>query len=182
MEPCDPHTDPARRALMSKVRRERTSQEEEVAQLCRVLGLSFRRNVRSLPGSPDLANKCRNWAIFVNGCYWHHHTNCDRGSIPARNQSFWATKFSLNRRRDAKNIWILRRQGYRVLVVWQCQLKNKPALIERLSGLAKSSESAIGRPRDPRSRCCVDAAAIQRSARTRLNRLWSSNETACDAK
>jgi DNA mismatch endonuclease, patch repair protein len=133
-------TDPARSALMSKIRRERTRQEDEVARLCRILGLNFRRNVQSLPGSPDLANNRRKWAVFVNGCYWHHHTNCDRGSIPVRNRNFWQAKFSLNRRRDAKNIRILRRRGYRVLIVWQCQLRDKLAVTARLSRLPKSSE------------------------------------------
>lgn len=137
MKPSDVYTDVARSALMRKVRRERTSAEDDVAHLCRKLGLHYRRNVRSLPGSPDFANKLRKWAIFVNGCYWHHHTNCRRAGVPKRNEAFWKNKFSINRQRDAKNIRALRRDGYRVLIVWQCALGSKPLLVERLVQLLR---------------------------------------------
>jgi DNA mismatch endonuclease (patch repair protein) len=129
--------DPARSAMMAKVRRERTSAEEAVSLLCRELGLRYRRNVRSLPGSPDLANKHRKWAIFVNGCYWHHHTNCKRASIPKRNPQFWAAKFELNRGRDAKNVRALRKMGYRVLIVWQCSLTKRQTILRQLSALVR---------------------------------------------
>jgi DNA mismatch endonuclease (patch repair protein) len=85
-------TDPGRRALMQRVRRSGTPAEENVAACCRKLGLAYRRNPRSLPGSPDLANKSRLWAIFVNGCFWHHHTGCVKGTMPKRNGDFWGEK------------------------------------------------------------------------------------------
>ena len=128
-------TDAARSALMKRVRRSGTSGERAVAKACRDLGLSYRLNVRSLPGSPDLANTSRRWAIFVNGCYWHHHTGCLRATIPARNRDFWTTKFAANRRRDAHKIRALRARGFRVVVVWECQTLDVEVLAGRLSRL-----------------------------------------------
>ena len=75
-----------------------------MAAACRELGLSYRRNVRNLPGSPDLANKSKGWVIFVNGCFWHRHTGCKRATIPKRNHNFWKQKFAENRRRDARKM------------------------------------------------------------------------------
>src|SRR6478735_3115864 len=114
-------TDPGRRALMQRVRRSGTPAEENVAACCRKLGLAYRRNPRSLPGSPDLANKSCRWAIFVNGCFWHHHTGCVKGTMPKRNRNFWREKFAANRLRDAAKVRALRAAGYRVVIVWECE-------------------------------------------------------------
>lgn len=130
-------TDPARQALMRRVRRRGTSTEKAVALVCRKLRLSYRLNVKSLPGSPDIANKAKRWAIFVNGCYWHHHTNCPLGSSPIRNRDFWREKFASNRSRDARKIRQLRVAGYRVVVVWQCKAKDNEVLVRRLSKLCE---------------------------------------------
>lgn len=126
-------TDPARSALMKRVRRSGTPAELVVAQVCRSLGQSYRLNVRSLPGSPDLANKARRWAIFVNGCYWHHHTGCTRATVPTRNRDFWIGKFIANRRRDAAKIRQLRAAGFRVLLVWECEVADEAGLRSRLA-------------------------------------------------
>lgn len=131
-------TDPVRRALMQRVRQKGTPAEKIVANLCRDLGLHYRLNVKALPGSPDLANKTRRWAIFVNGCYWHHHKACVLGSTPTRNTRFWREKFAANRKRDARKIKQLRSAGFRVLVIWQCKTKDRDALRSRLSNLCKA--------------------------------------------
>lgn len=128
-------TDPKRRALMQRVRKARTPAEDEVAKICRDLGLSYRRNVRSLPGSPDLANKSRRWAIFVNGCFWHAHTGCKKATVPQRNNAFWTSKFEANRRRDAKKILELRTLGYHVLLMWECETTDASILRKRLAVL-----------------------------------------------
>jgi len=106
--------------------------------LCRELGLAYRRNVRSLPGSPDLANKSRRWAIFVNGCFWHHHKGCKKATVPKSNRDFWLAKLADNRRRDARKIRDLRAAGYRVLLVWACELGNEATLRRRLSNLSET--------------------------------------------
>jgi len=122
---------------MKRVRRRGTPSERAVAHLCRELGLAYRLNVRSLPGSPDLANKSARWAIFVNGCFWHYHTNCRLAKIPVRNSEFWSAKFVDNRKRDARKIKELRALGFRVAVVWQCEVKTLERLRERLQRWAK---------------------------------------------
>lgn len=124
-------TDPARSALMKRVRQSNTSAEQEVASALHNLGIGYRRNVKSLPGCPDFANKSRGWAIFVNGCFWHHH-RCSRGTIPKRNRQYWLTKFCSNRTRDARKVHQLRRAGFRVAIVWECQSDNRQELFTRL--------------------------------------------------
>lgn len=114
--------DPRRSALMRAVRRTGTSPETIVSLALRELGAAYRRDVRSLPGSPDFANKKRRWAIFVNGCFWHHHKNCRRATIPKTNSAFWSAKFIDNRARDARSFRALRRRGYRVAVIWECEV------------------------------------------------------------
>lgn len=106
---------------MRRVRREKTGPEEAVARILRSQRLHYRRNVKGLPGTPDFANKSKRWAIFVNGCFWHHHTNCRRATTPKENRAFWLEKFAANRRRDAAKIRALRKAGFRVLLIWECQ-------------------------------------------------------------
>lgn len=131
-------TDPERRALMQRVRRSGTPAEDRVAAICRELGLAYRRNVKSLPGSPDLANKTRRWAVFVNGCFWHAHTGCKKATVPKRNNAFWTTKFEANRRRDAAKIKKLRADGYRVVLIWECETSDALLVKRRLSNLREA--------------------------------------------
>lgn len=131
-------TDPERRTLMQRVRRSGTPAEDRVAEICRGLGLAYRRNVKSLPGSPDLANKTRRWAVFVNGCFWHAHTGCKKATVPKRNNAFWTTKFEANRRRDAAKIKKLRADGYRVVLIWECETSDAPLVKRRLSDLREA--------------------------------------------
>ncbi len=131
-------TDPKRSELMRRVRQRGTRPELIVAEIARKTGLHYRLNVKSLPGSPDLANKRNRWAIFTNGCFWHNHTSCRLATMPRRNASFWKTKFAANRSRDTRKIKELRSLGFRVLVVWQCQTAHPLALETRLSKLRES--------------------------------------------
>lgn len=110
-------------ARLGRIRQKETKAEVEVAQALRTRGLAYRKNVKSLPGSPDLANRRHKWAVFVNGCFWHHHTACRRATIPKSNRTFWETKFRENRRRDARAIIALRNMGFKVGLVWECQAK-----------------------------------------------------------
>lgn len=141
-----PAASPERSALLARVRRAGTAAEEEVARLLRAHGLHYRRNVRTLPGSPDFANRSRGWAIFVNGCFWHHHTACARAGVPKNNRDFWVDKFAANRRRDADRIRRLRALGLTVLVIWECRLDR---CAERIARLAARTASA---PRSPQRR------------------------------
>lgn len=141
-----PHASSRQRsALMKRVRQKGTSAELKVAAALRRLGYSYRKNVRSLPGSPDFANQKLGWVVFVNGCYWHHHTNCRRATIPSTNRDFWTAKFRDNRKRDAKAVRDLRLKGFQVVLVWECET-DSPA--KKLSQLTKSSGIDMDKPVD----------------------------------
>ena len=131
MRPPKPE-DPRRSALMARVRQKGTSPEKIVGTVLRSLGQAYRLNVRGLPGSPDFANRARKWAVFVNGCYWHHHTGCKRATVPKTNETFWRDKFGANRARDARSVRALRRAGFRVVVVWECETSDPDRLTGRL--------------------------------------------------
>jgi DNA mismatch endonuclease (patch repair protein) len=124
-------SDPQRQALMRRVRRAGTPAEKAVASLCRDLGLRYRLNVRSLPGSPDLANKKGRWAIFVHGCFWHRHPGCAKATMPKRNAKFWREKFEANTRRDEIKIAALEAAGYHVAIVWECETFDLQSLRRR---------------------------------------------------
>ncbi|MGN6103073.1 MAG: very short patch repair endonuclease [Devosia sp.] len=124
--------DSARSALMGRVRQRSTAAELSVGQILRRLGASYRLNVTSLPGSPDFANKSRQWAVFVHGCFWHHHEGCRRATIPKTNSTAWITKFRTNQERDARAIRELRSCGFTVAIVWECELKDMQAVASRL--------------------------------------------------
>lgn len=137
-------TDPQRSALMARVRQKGTNAEKAVAASLYELGIFYRLNVRKLPGSPDFANQTRKWAIFVHGCFWHRHTGCKKATIPKSNNAFWVEKFIANRRRDARAIRSLRKSGFRVAIVWECQTTDSTQLAVRLSKIFETSRIKMG--------------------------------------
>lgn len=118
---------------MAKVRQSRTTPEEAVASVLRELGVSYRRNVRTLPGKPDFANRSRGWVIQVHGCFWHQH-DCKRGTIPTHNRDAWLVKFARNKQRDLEVEAVLKVSGLRVLTVWECETRNRQSLVDKLAG------------------------------------------------
>ncbi|NVO13639.1 MAG: DNA mismatch endonuclease Vsr [Rhodoplanes sp.] len=125
-------TDPKRSALMARVRQHGTAAELAVAAALRAAGHAYRLNVRSLPGSPDFANRTRKWAVFVHGCFWHRHPGCKRTTTPKANAAFWQNKFETNQKRDTAAVRALRRAGFRVVIVWECETVDADALAARL--------------------------------------------------
>lgn len=117
---------------MRRQRQKDTKPELLVRRLVHALGHRFRLGNRDLPGSPDLANRSRRWAIFVHGCYWHAHQGCPRHTVPKRNRDFWLKKFAANRARDQRAEQLLRDRGFAVLVVWECEINDPRTLGERL--------------------------------------------------
>lgn len=106
---------------MKALKKAGTSIELAVGRVLRDSGAHYRKNVKGLPGRPDFANKSRKWAVFVNGCFWHHHTGCARATTPKSNRDFWEEKFAANRSRDARAVKRLREAGYTVGLIWECQ-------------------------------------------------------------
>ncbi len=124
--------DEATSRRMAGIRQRHTLPELLVRQALSALGLRYRLANRDLPGSPDLANRSRRWALFVHGCFWHAHMDCRLATMPKRNRPFWEAKFAANRRRDRAKERALRRLGFRVFVVWQCELKTMDVFEARL--------------------------------------------------
>jgi len=110
---------------MAGIRQKGTTPELAVRRALHAMGLRFRVDNRDLPGSPDIANRARAWAIFVHGCYWHRHPGCKRTTNPKRNRAFWEQKFETNRKRDAGAQRALRAHGFRVVVVWECETERE---------------------------------------------------------
>jgi DNA mismatch endonuclease, patch repair protein len=117
--------------MMAAVRRRDTAPELAVRRALHAAGLRFRLDVRTLPGRPDVVLRSRRAAIFVNGCFWHRHPGCRHATVPATRVTFWQHKFSRNVVRDRNAASLLRRDGWTVLTVWECQARDP----RRLAGL-----------------------------------------------
>lgn len=116
---------------MASVRSRNTAPERKARSIVHALGARFRVGNRDLPGSPDLANRTKRWAVFVHGCFWHSHQQCLRATQPKTNRVYWRAKFRANRTRDVAVVTRLQELGFRVLIVWECDLKG-PAAERRL--------------------------------------------------
>jgi len=110
---------------MALARSRDTRPEVLLRSLVAAAGVRFRKINDDLPGSPDMANRSRRWAIFMHGCFWHGHARCGKAAPTKRNQAFWREKLVRNKRRDRRVVRALRRLGFDVLVVWECALKPK---------------------------------------------------------
>lgn len=109
---------------MSHIRSTNSRPEEIVRKYLFSCGLRYRKNVRSLPGTPDIVLKKYKTVVFVNGCFWHHH-DCGRFVWPSTNKEYWRKKIDRNTERDKENYDLLTAQGWQVLIIWECQLKKK---------------------------------------------------------
>lgn len=133
--------DPARSALMSRVRGKDSSPEMKVRRTAHSLGYRFRLHSRRLPGTPDLVFPRLRKVIFVHGCFWHRHDGCSRTTTPKTRSAFWAAKFARNIERDQRVVRELRDSGWNVLIVWECQTFDTTALEERLQSFLSLDES-----------------------------------------
>jgi len=129
----DQFTPEKRREIMRAVHSKDTSPEMCVRRLVHGLGYRYRLHVRALPGSPDLVFVSRRKVIFVHGCFWHRHTCRNGRSMPSSRVAYWQAKFERNRKRDQRNRRNLRKAGWAVLVLWECQLKDPERLAERIT-------------------------------------------------
>ncbi len=123
---ADNHTKEVRSMNMSHIRSTNSKPEETVRKYLFSKGLRYRKNVRTLPGKPDIVLPKYKTVVFVNGCFWHKH-DCGKFVMPASNTEYWSKKISGNVERDKTNRLQLEELGWRVLVIWECQLKKKVA-------------------------------------------------------
>jgi DNA mismatch endonuclease (patch repair protein) len=121
--------DEATSRRLARVRQRGTSPEQQVRLLLREMGVSVRSTKRRLPGSPDIVSIKDRWAVQVHGCFWHQHPGCVRASMPKRNRALWKQKFAGNLERDRRLAAKLREVGFRLLVVWECEVEERPALV-----------------------------------------------------
>lgn len=134
----DTRTKNERSAIMSKVHSKDTGPELTVRRLIFRMGYRYRLHVASLPGKPDIAMIGRRKVIDVRGCFWHGHERCKHGRVPKSRRDFWVAKIARNRQRDTQNISSLENKGWRVFVVWQCELKDLELLKTRLYAFIES--------------------------------------------
>jgi DNA mismatch endonuclease, patch repair protein len=121
-----------RSAVMRAVKSRDTGAERAVRALLRPIAPGYRLNRADLPGKPDIAYGRRKIVIFVHGCFWHGH-DCARGArMPKANADYWRAKVARNRARDEKTLAAYATMGWRTLVVYECELKDKRALSARL--------------------------------------------------
>lgn len=116
---------------MRRIRNRDMKPEMVVRQTVHGMGYRYRLAKKTLPGKPDLVFGPRRAVIFVHGCFWHQH-DCRDGRIPNSNTGYWTNKLARNVERDAEVQAELQRLGWRVLVIWECETKNREALAERL--------------------------------------------------
>lgn len=112
-----------RSEIMAKVKQKNTGPEQVVGKFLFSKGFRYRKNVKSLPGSPDIVLVKYKTVIFVHGCFWHGHT-CKAGHLPSSNLFYWRKKIEENMIRDEKKIELLKSLNWNVIIVWQCELKN----------------------------------------------------------
>jgi DNA mismatch endonuclease, patch repair protein len=122
---------PAQRSrTMSRVRNKDTGIERFVRSQLHRRGFRFRKNVSSLPGQPDIVLPKYRTVVFVHGCFWHHHERCKASKLPETRREFWEKKIYGNVMRDERNVKTLHDSGWKVILFWECALKNK-SLIEK---------------------------------------------------
>lgn len=132
---ADNHSKEVRSMNMSHIRSKNSKPEEKVRKGLFAKGFRYRKNVKKLPGCPDIVLAKYKTVIFVNGCFWHMH-DCGRFVWPASNQDYWRPKILRNVERDKANIALLKDMGWKVIVAWECELK-KSNLDARLDMLEK---------------------------------------------
>lgn len=132
-----------RSLVMSLVGSKNTKPEIVVRKFLFSKGLRYRIHTKHLPGKPDIVLKKYGTVIFVNGCFWHGHDNCGHYLKPKTNKKFWNEKITNNLQRDKRNISGLKKLGWNVIVIWECQLKTQKrekilmAVYRKIKGNAK---------------------------------------------
>lgn len=131
----DIYSEQKRSEIMSKIRGKETKPEIIVRKFLFSKGFRYRINDARYPGKPDIVLPKYHTVIFVHGCFWHGHENCKASKLPQTNSDFWEEKIGRNVERDRDNIEALKSMGWKVIVVWDCEIKAKKNREERLKSL-----------------------------------------------
>lgn len=135
---ADVHSPEKRSYNMSRIHAKGTKPEETVRKYLFSKGFRYRKNDPLLPGKPDIVLPKYKTVVFVNGCFWHRHEGCKYFVWPKNNAEFWRKKIMSNVERDNRNYSELKEKGWSVVVIWECELKDRRS--ETLSSVAKSLE------------------------------------------
>ena len=128
----DPLTPEQRSERMSRVRSRNSKAEMAVRRVLHGMGYRYRLHRRDIHGTPDIAFLGRRKVVFVHGCFWHRHPGCKNARLPKSRVEFWSQKLEANRERDLRVRAELTKQGWAVLVVWECEARPDGELEERL--------------------------------------------------
>ena len=134
----DAPVEPARSALMARIGPKNSKPEIVVRQLLHAMGYRFRLHAKELPGRPDIVLRPRRKVIFVHGCFWHRHEGCRRTTNPKTRREFWEAKFESNKARDLIVQAKLMEARWSILVVWECEVKDRKTLAGKLSAFIGS--------------------------------------------
>lgn len=132
----DNHSKEVRSYNMSHIRSKDNKPEELVRKYLFSKGFRYRKNVKTLPGCPDIVLPKYKTVVFINGCFWHMHDNCPKFVWPKSNEEYWTKKLLRNKYRDEESKKSLEELGWKVMVVWECELK-KAVREERLNLLCR---------------------------------------------
>ncbi|WP_158749971.1 very short patch repair endonuclease [Acidobacterium sp. S8] len=122
-----------RSSVMAAIHSKDTKPELIVRRAVYALGFRYRLHAKDVPGKPDLVFRKMRKAIFVHGCFWHRHPGCSRASMPKTRAEFWQEKFEKNVNRDKQVKRELRKNRWRTLTIWQCELRDPDGVVKRLS-------------------------------------------------
>ena len=117
---------------MSLIRSKDTQPEASVRKVLTKLGWRYRLHVNKLPGKPDIVIAKNKTVIFINGCFWHQHKGCKRQALPKTNKKYWLSKLKNNILRQKKHIAELRKNGWKAIIIWECQVKKQNYLVKKL--------------------------------------------------
>ena len=117
---------------MSAIKSKNTKPEIKVRKVLHSMGYRFRLHSKNLPGSPDIVLPKYKTVIFVHGCFWHRHQNCKYASTPKTRQEFWNKKFNENINRDKINQENLSSKGWKIIIIWECEIRNKKINLEQI--------------------------------------------------
>lgn len=129
-----------RSQIMRKIGPKNSVPERTIQNLVSSLRFRYEMHVSSLPGKPDLVFEKRKKVIFINGCFWHGHKRCKRSKLPSTNRDFWRNKIRGNILKDGKTYRLLKSEGWKYLIIWQCkiQTKNMPLLKNKLKDFLRN--------------------------------------------